>query len=110
MPASLSTRWSNASRRRTSVSTRSTATAVADLAAPSSSASSPKNPPGPTTVRIAGSLPSSGVTRILTDPLDDDEQGVAWIAAVEDGLAAPEPTRAQGADHEVEPRLVQAGE
>ena len=37
--------------------------------APSRSASSPKNPPAPTVVRIAGSLPSSGVTMILTEPL-----------------------------------------
>ena len=58
----------------------STATAVADRARPSSSASSPKKPPAPTVVRIAGSLPSSGSTRILTEPLAHDEQRVARVA------------------------------
>ena len=31
---------------------------------------SPKNPPGPIVVRIAGSAPSSAVTVILTEPAD----------------------------------------
>ena len=69
MAGSSSISLSKASRRRTSVSTRSTATAVADRARPSRSASSPKKPPAPMVVRIAGSLPSSGSTMILTDPL-----------------------------------------
>ena len=46
----------------------------------------------------------------LDRPARHDEQGVAGIAAVEDRLATSEATRAQGADHEVQPRLVQAGE
>src|SRR5690349_4244192 len=55
------------------VSTGPTATAVADRGLPSSKASSPKKPPGTIVVRIAGSAPSSGVTRIFTEPFETIE-------------------------------------
>ena len=110
MPASSSTRRSKASRRRTSVSTRSTATAVADLARAVEQrelAEEPARSDDGQDRRLAAVL---GRDQDLDRPARHDEQGVAGIAAVEDRLATPEATRAQGADHQVEPRLVQAGE
>ena len=102
-----STRRSNASRRRTWVSTASMATAVAERGAPSSRASSPKNPPGPMVVRMAGSEPSSGGQGDLDLALGDDEQGVARVAGMEDGLAPPEASRAEGGGHQAQGRVVE---